>query len=265
MQDYEWLQKAQSLPVFGSARVYHGSEHRPNMVVRNLPDKWSAYCFACKEYAEKRKEYVRIQEEQKAISRETISREISLFNKQAQWLAPMHDIAMFLHTKHMSIDLLRNYNPCWDITRKRLSIEVPSGKLGRDIYGMSKAKWYNYNRDLHYVSLWNSEGIPEVSVLCEDTFSAIKGAHFVPNVEFIAVLGTAMNKHLESWLLHSQPKKVYLMLDGDQAGVDGCARIGRRLQLLGFNVINRSPEIGDPKDQNKEWFIDRLSDIKSIE
>ena len=34
----EWLQDAQALPVGRSERVYHGAEHRQNMLVKNKPE-----------------------------------------------------------------------------------------------------------------------------------------------------------------------------------------------------------------------------------
>ena len=46
----EWLAEAQSLMVGASKRVYHGAETRPNLVLRNEPEGWSAYCFSCKQH-----------------------------------------------------------------------------------------------------------------------------------------------------------------------------------------------------------------------
>ena len=34
----EWLPDAQALPVGRSERVYHGAEHRQNMLVKNKPE-----------------------------------------------------------------------------------------------------------------------------------------------------------------------------------------------------------------------------------
>ena len=56
----EWLKDAQALPIGRCNRIYHGAEHRPNLVVWNLEDRWSAYCHACKEGAVVKKDFVKI-------------------------------------------------------------------------------------------------------------------------------------------------------------------------------------------------------------
>ena len=45
----EWLQDAQALPVGRSERVYHGAEHRRNMLIKNKPAGWSCWCFSCQD------------------------------------------------------------------------------------------------------------------------------------------------------------------------------------------------------------------------
>ena len=58
----EWLQDAQALPVGRSERVYHGAEHRRNMLIKNKPDGWSCWCFSCQDGGFVPKEHVRLQE-----------------------------------------------------------------------------------------------------------------------------------------------------------------------------------------------------------
>ena len=58
----EWLQDAQALPVGRSERVYHGAEHRQNMLIKNKPDGWSCWCFSCQDGGFVPKEHVRLQE-----------------------------------------------------------------------------------------------------------------------------------------------------------------------------------------------------------
>lgn len=150
MQDFEWLSEAQSLPVGRSKRIYHGAEHRPNLVVSNKTDKWTAYCFKCKQYSEKRKDFVRILDEQSAIN-ETVNNRteenlfIDLLCESAKTLTPLSDIVYFLHSKHMALTWLKDYNPRWDPKRRRLVIDFQGKTIGRDIYGISNCKWYRYN------------------------------------------------------------------------------------------------------------------------
>ena len=118
METEEWLQEAQRLPVGSSKRIYHGAERRPNLVVRNLPDKWTAYCFACKEYAE----------EQSIINQDQVN--MTGLYSLTDPRVPLRRIVYFLHTKHMSLSLIQPYNPRWDARRKRLTIDLPDGRLG---------------------------------------------------------------------------------------------------------------------------------------
>lgn len=274
MHESEWLSEAQSVPVGRSKRIYHGAEHRPNLVVSNKPDRWTAYCFACKEYAEKRKDFVRILEEQAPDPKEIYGEPevfMNLLEPSAKWLTPISDIAYFLHTKHMSLEWLRPYNPRWDCKRKRLVLDFQGKTIGRDIYGNSRCKWYDYRRATsNQRGLGNNSSATDCNpsstklVITEDAFSAIKGQCAVPNVQFIALMGTTLTNSLETSLLHSQPKMVYLMLDGDEAGRKATIRIMRRLEIFGIACKDVSPEVGDPKDYPKEWYIARLNHSESI-
>lgn len=199
---------------------------------------------------------------------------MNLLEPSARWLTPLSDIAYFLHTKHMALEWLRSYNPRWDSKRNRLVLDFQGKTIGRDIYGNSRCKWYDYraaqgNQKLFkHVSnhVWTEHdrgGSTETIALTEDAFSAIKGQLAVPDVQFIALMGTALTRDLERSLMHSRPKMVYLMLDGDKAGQSASIRILRRLQLLGVPCKDVSPEQGDPKDYPKEWYIARLNHSES--
>ena len=256
MEDFEWLQEAQKLPLGQSARIYHGAERRPNLVVRNLPDKWTAYCFSCKEYAEVRKTYVKIGEEQSIVNQHQV--EPTGLYSMTDPRVPLHTIVYFLHTKHMSLSLIQDWNPRWDAKRKRLTIDLPDGMIGRDIYGYSQAKWYVYRNAVQYGSASTNEITKDHIILTEDMFSAIKAQKYLPDTQCIALLGTALTKGLERALLRSQPKMVHLMLDGDEAGYKGSERILRRLRLLGIPCIMQNPEKNDPKDQSRAWFNQQM-------
>ena len=267
MQEHEWLSVAQSLPVGMSKRIYHGAEHRPNLVVRNLPDKWTAYCFACKEYAEKHKDFVRILEEVQPSNQvdDNIGSLVSLDDPKAMYLAPMHDIALFLHKKHMSISLLSPYNPAWDYTHKRLTLTLPSGLIGRDIYGRSSIKWYVYYNAINYGSANGSNELnKDTLVLTEDFLSAIKLQRYCPDYQVIALLGTSLPKALERALIASKPSMVYMFLDGDEAGWRGTTKILRHIQCLGINAVDVSLESGDPRELSGAEIIDRLCYSQSL-
>lgn len=269
MHESEWLSEAQSLPVGRSKRIYHGAEHRPNLVVSNKEDRWTAYCFACKEYAEKRKDFVRILEEQATAPTQIIGDTdvfMNLLEPSAKWLTPLSDVAYFLHTKHMALEWLRPYNPRWDPKRKRLVIDFQGKTIGRDIYGISRCKWYDYriakrHQDVHLHSVLHATATSSETtvVITEDAFSAIKGQAALPHVRFIALMGTTLPTHIERELLHLQPKMVYTMLDGDEAGRKAVGPILRHLRLFGIPCKDISPEQGDPKDHPKEWYIERLN------
>lgn len=257
MEEFEWLQEAQKLPLNGQARIYHGAERRPNLVVRNLPDKWTAYCFSCKEYAEVRKTYVKIGEEQSIANQDSV--EPTGLYSLTDPRVPLHSIVYFLHTKHMSLSLINRWSPQWDPKRKRLTIDLPDGRLGRDIYGHNQAKWYVYRNSVQYGSASGSNEITkEHIILTEDMFSAIKAQRYLPDTQCIALLGTSLTRGLECALLRSRPRMVHCMLDGDEAGYRGSQSLLRRLKLLGIPCIMQNPEKGDPKDQSREWFINQM-------
>lgn len=177
----------------------------------------------------------------------------------------------------MALTWLKDYNPRWDPKRRRLVIDFQGKTIGRDIYGISNCKWYRYNGTYRSATIdqqnieerWFNHRFEDIrrhaetTVLTQDAFSAIKGKLAVPSMNFIALLGTTLTKALESSLLHSRPKMVYLMLDGDEAGQSASIRILRRLQLLGVPCKDVSPKQGDPKDYPKEWYIARLNHSES--
>nr|DAQ74795.1 MAG TPA: putative DnaG-like primase [Caudoviricetes sp.] len=257
METFEWLQEAQKLPLNGQSRIYHGAERRPNLVVRNLPDKWTAYCFSCKEYSEVRKDYVRIEQEQAVLQNTVQPTALELTDPRV----PLHSIVYFLHTKHMSLSLINDWNPQWDPRRKRLTIDLPDGRIGRDIYGYNPAKWYLYWNSVQYGS---ASGTNEITrdhvILTEDMFSAIKAQKYLPDTQCIALLGTTLQKGLERALLRRRPRMVHCMLDGDEAGLRGSYGVLRRLRLLGIPCVMQNPEKDDPKDQSREWFITKIKE-----
>ncbi len=260
MQEYEWLPLAQALPIKGKRRVRHGAEHRQNMVVQNHKDRWTAYCFACHEYAVKYKDCVKMTEEKDQNPYSVASKQ-PVFVPMNDPSTPVADIVEFLHTKHMSLSLLTEYQPTWETTKKRLCLHLQDVLIGRDIYGKAPAKWYNYAQATSY-ALIPDENTSKCGIitLAEDVFSAIKIKYYWPHVNSIALLGTVMHNDLLEYIKENATL-VVIMLDGDKAGRDGAIKIARKLNLLGIPYQIRCPKEGDPKDQTKEWFAQLRKDL----
>ena len=69
----EWLREAKRLPIGRAARVYHGAEHRPNLVVKNLPDRYTCYCHRCHEGGVVLKEFVKVEQPTVKASESTVT------------------------------------------------------------------------------------------------------------------------------------------------------------------------------------------------
>lgn len=253
MQEYEWLPLAQALPIGGKRRVRHGAEHRENMVVQNRKDRWTAYCFACHEYAVKYKDCVKLTEDAPQ-NPSVIASKPPVFVPMNDPNTPVADVVKFLYSKHMSLSLLNKYNPMWETTKQRLCLHLQDVLIGRDIYGRDKAKWYNYAQACSYALI--PEENPSKSgiiTLAEDVFSAIKIKHYWPEVTSIALLGTVMHSDLLEYIKENTVL-VVIMLDADKAGREGATKIQRKLNLHGVPNFSLFPDEGDPKDQSEDWF-----------
>lgn len=267
MQEYEWLPLAQALPIGGKRRVRHGAEHRENMVVQNRKDRWTAYCFACHEYAVKYKDCVKLTGDTPQ-NPSVIASKPPVFVPMNDPNTPIADVVNFLYRKHMSLSLLDKYQPLWETTKQRLCLHLQDVLIGRDIYGRDKAKWYNYAQACSYALI--PEENPSKSgiiTLAEDVFSAIKIKHYWPEVTSIALLGTVMHNDLLEYIKENA-KFVAIMLDADRAGIEGASKIRRKLNLHGIPNFSFFPDEGDPKDQSEAWFRDlwvRREMMKDIE
>lgn len=267
MQEYEWLPLAQALPVGGKRRVRHGAERRENMVVQNRKDRWTAYCFACHEYAVKYKDCVKLTEDTPQ-NPSVIASKPPVFVPMNDPATPIGDVVNFLYRKHMSLSLLDKYQPMWETTKQRLCLHLQDVLIGRDIYGRDKAKWYNYAQACSYALI--PEENPSkcgIITLAEDVFSAIKIKHYWHEVTSIALLGTVMHNDLLEYIKENA-KFVTILLDNDKAGIEGAAKIRRKLNLHGIPNFSFFPDEGDPKDQSEIWFRDlrvRREIMKDIE
>ena len=253
----EWLADAKRLAINGIARVYHGAERRPNMVVRNLPDKYTVYCHHCHEGGVVKKEMVKLSAPTPDVKRNSrdpglllpINLDVPVPN------VPYKDIIKFLHEKHMSLDIITPLDPYWSNQDQRIVFRTPDQTIGRDLWGKSKAKWYSYTRQALYCRASPSELTDKVVVLTEDFFSAIKGQHYAPDhVVCVAMLGTTLHNDLAVALTTS--KSVIVSLDNDAAGIKGAAEVRQKLELLGVpNQVYLPHELGlDPKDEDELWW-----------
>ena len=219
----EWLTEAQSLMVGASKRVYHGAETRPNLVLRNEPAGWSAYCFSCKQHGyvpKGRREAVQYKADE--IDRLPMAL-ANLIALSAFPTEQQEDIVRFIIKKGMWLRILEPYLKGVVAKEQRLLINVGSAWLGRDYTGLREPKWYVYQEGLAYI---NGN---DVLVLTEDVLSAIK-VHAVLGCSALAIQGTVLKQHQIPVCL--QAKAIVLAFDPDQAGQD-CTRVtAKRLRNL---------------------------------
>lgn len=263
----EWLPLAQALPVGQAKRYRHRTEARPNLMVSNRPDGWSAWCFACNAGGFKPKEFVRVQPEAEPDS-------------PRQWLPPdyrdiyecnprvRHRVAEFLARKGLDLHHhTAGIHVGYSAQQDRLVLECWGRRpgvrfLGRAL-GDRQPKWITYS-SAHsgyaeyampigpYIDQWL--GRPETPatarsfVVVEDYLSALKVQHAAPHALAVASLGTRLSSSLVELILDSGGP-VCIMYDGDQAGARGSSAGARRLRGLGVPVREVRPPAGlDPKD-----------------
>lgn len=252
LQGHEWLAEAKRLPVHGTVRIYHGAESRPNLVIRNLPDRWVAWCHACHEGDVRMKELVRL--EPRVPSQHSLARAgaeprtpgpLAAFDQctraeQGMLLAHWHEKGVYWG---MQKELFAGYSrqDC------RAVYSTPEGLLGRDLTGHSKAKWYTYNREQRFATA--ARGLSGIAVVTEDLYSAMACAYCSGHSVY-AALGTRI--HPELVLELAKHQHVLQFWDGDDAGDDAAQHSTRQLDLLGIpNTWLRIPRGKDPKDLNQ--------------
>lgn len=256
----EWLKEAKKLPIGRTARVYHGAEHRPNLKVSNLFDRYTCYCHRCHEGGVVMKEFVRVQGPVVKVQESTFNAPedaVPLYtNGQPSSGIPWARLVAFLHNKAMSVEYLKGYNPKYSASTERLILDMPDQTIGRTLRPVSTAKWLTYKSHLSYVRASAPAVEGHWLFLTEDCFSAIKAAHslsdkFIP----VALCGTvAKNDVLR---LAMQSAGVVLCLDNDEAGRNAAPAITRALRLLDIPVKQVFPSAEcDPKDMSLQWFKD---------
>ena len=254
----EWLQDAKRLPVGHSARVYHGAERRPNMVVRNLIDRYVCWCHACNDGAVIKKEVVKLINEAPQPKDHKPKDPGSLLPLDTLILDKLQHVLGFLHSKDMHLELIKDMHPCVSLKDMRLVFTTPDQVVGRDLSGQSKAKWYTYTQ-VHSFNRAAFEVFKDKTcIVTEDYFSALKGQYYAKlmqrqDILFVASMGTVL--HPDLLLELAKAKQTVMMYDNDEAGVKGTNAALKTLGLLGCSSRYIFPDSGkDPKNMQVQWF-----------
>jgi hypothetical protein len=246
----EWLRKAERLAVNQTQRTYHKDENRPNLVVRNLPDRYTAYCHKCGEGAVHLKQHAQI------------GSAVGVQTRTMKWPSDACDLSMlpeytaktvysFLLSKRLDVQVMAPDLPVkYSVKQARIILGCSMGWLGR-AHVNQQPKWCNYENDIEFaVHLQDTEFKPVV-VLVEDYVSALIVRWAMPEVTCVALLGTALRSNTLIMQL-TKAKQVLGFFDGDAAGRKGDALARVRLQGLGINYSSvPTPVDHDPKDLDK--------------
>lgn len=238
----DWLPQAQRLAVGMKVRVFHKRERRPNLVVSNQPDRWSAYCQACKEGGVLRKEHVLLTDVVKTPAVLTLPTDIQpVLGSEFE-----QAIGKFLASKHMMFPYLPTLYYSQQARRLMIKDEAMQWH-GRDLTDRSMAKWLHYGASF-------SGTVAKNTILCEDMFSMWK-------IEFalretirsgwgvVCTLGTSPSQ-AAVFALRNCGRLVWAY-DADKAGDDGYTLGRKRMQVFVAQQSRvRPPEGLDPKDMD---------------
>ena len=245
-----------------SERVYHGAEHRQNMLVQNKPEGWSCWCFSCQDGGFVPKEHVRLQEPDvppdvlPEVRTELYvpSCTVALDDFVNAGTYESRKLVKFLNDKGVSSTVLREWNP--RVYHDRVVFSFPECIIGRDFAGKTSVKWkvYNGSSKLSYVHFQakttddTREGTQESTVvLTEDILSAIK-VRWYTTLPCIALRGTAVRTDTLALILRNYTR-VLIFLDGDTAGRVGSTKASKLLDTVNIpHVIINTPDGLDPKD-----------------
>lgn len=227
----EWLAEAKRLHVGESKRVYHGAERRPNLLVSNKQDKYTAWCFSCNKGGVHRKGLVRMVQPQQQKERPALSADPGIcWNVELLTHSDYVLVLAHLQEKGMSLEYLLPLRPTFSFKDRRLVLQTPECCIGRDITGMHKAKWHTYTENVQYARARFKDFKDSTVVLTEDLYSAAKIGYWVPDVLPVACLGTRISAALMERLLTA--KEVITWFDGDSAGDKARVEAARVLGLM---------------------------------
>ena len=245
----DWLELAKRLPVGRSTYMHHGADRSPKMIVRNLVDRWTAYCHKCGMGGTVMKEHVKL------TSPEALTKERPAKSTDPGPLLPIpacpenvqRVIIQHLQSKGVSLECF-DAQPYYSAQDQRLVFIAPEGIIGRDLTGKHPAKWHSYNKS-EFMRGKKQAFLGSVVVLTEDYYSAAKVSKYACNesVMGVAMLGTEIQPALVLELLRAE--HVVLAFDGDAAGDAGYTKANRQLGLLDIPHSKFQVPAGlDPKD-----------------
>lgn len=248
---HEWLPHAQRLAVGQSGRFRHRHEHRLNLVVQNLPDRYVAYCQRCHEGGVQMKEHVVLTgairaPDQNALALPTDA--VVIQDSPARGA-----VFKFLLTKGMALEYLPEAVR-YSARSARLLVPIENnserGWIGRSLATNVNSKWVNYS-GVQYAVLPSRQS--SVGIVVEDMFSAYKVQYALQwgglSATVICALGTGCTDSLCNFL--AQLDHVIWFFDGDAAGEQGALQGARRLAPY---VVRKNavfpPNGQDPKDMS---------------
>lgn len=260
----DWLDLAKKCPIGQARRVYHGAETRPNLIVRNEADRWSAYCHRCHKGGSVRKELVNLAGAQQAKAPKLSldpGRLVSILDaiegKSRLEYEVVKRCILHWQEKGVSQDVLAWANPHWSQQDQRIVYMTQQGMLGRDLTGKSPAKWCSYDRQQRFAVGGNYLLQGADIALTEDFYSACKITHYTDCIG-VAMLGTSLAVELTSELI--QAERVFICTDADKAGDEAIPRILQPLNLLNIRHYIAQPPAGlDPKDLTGDELCQLLS------
>lgn len=280
MHRSEWLDQCKRVPVGQTRRVVHGAEGRPNLVLYNNPDSWSAYCHSCKTSGFVRKEYLEPVDTTAPVYKKYLDTR-DLVSIQGMSDADFKRLVLMLHDKRMSLPVMQKFNPLYNKGDERLVFRFDGVDIGRDCTGRSPAKWLKYHKEPSKEFVYLQGRICtgyEPVVLVEDLFSAIKVNHYT-GWSALCCLGTRITDEIIRFVssmaytgtqqecVHNSatPRIAIAAFDGDSAGRraerDLVGRLG--LRGVGYRTV-RIPDGLDPKDLNHTQLIETFKFLENL-
>ena len=252
---------AKDLKPGGKVRVDHDCGSGRTMIVSRVDDGVMAHCFRCSDTGFIREEVslaeriakLTAKREADAALCSTISLPMPAVTDPQLWPAPYR---VWLYKAGLSNDRIMELGFYYHPPTARVILPVyEDGVLvywqGRSL-SLGVAKYLNPVVERGTIAPKYGSG--SVIVLTEDILSAVKVGMVT---EAWSIMGTSLPDKVAIQLAHRQ-QPVLVMLDPDDAGKRGAAKILRQLRSLGLSVANYCGSV-DPKFINREELLCILS------